>query len=788
MPCQVHDILLDHQQIPNPNITGINENRWIGEAEWCYRTEFEVEDDSGEWNLCFQGLDTFVEIYLNGELAGENKSAYMPLVLHGIAGMQKRNLLELKVKPPRQELQKITLPKKYKDRVPEFCKARVFRSGYHEFSGPKPDLIRMGVYGNIYLERVGYDGIQEAVMDVSVNAGLDEGKVRIDFTYFHPEAERVLEYRITDMQGNMICEGTETEHTEYLEIPVSNPRLWQPRSHGAAELYDVEVSEKRGNTVLDVYKRQFGFRRMERKGDMDFSVNGRPLKLWGANLAHADTLTGCYGRVKEKLYGLLDLAEMGNFNCLRIWGESEILDDDFYSACDRRGILLWQDFYLGFHMYSEEEEMLSMCRQEAETLVKRLKHHPSILLWCGGNEMYWSRDMQYKGEYCFGEKIFCEVFPNVCRKLDLGRYYHRTSPFGGDFSNDPKGGDTHGYTHLWFVPGRDYPVFLSENCRVSAPELKTMKKMMKPEELWPAGYQNVSTKRKPLAWPDTWNLHNTNDGAVKLGPVEHYYDAENAEELIYRIGMAHSEYIRREVERFRRGRSEADADKTRKTKGHLLWKFNNNSNIISYGVVDYFNEPMRAYYALKRAYEPFQISFSIGNHITLWAVNDTPEKKEGIVRVQLFSPGKNQVEDELEIPFSCCPDESVLIGDLDAFGQFKKDCVLAAFAEDDRGNVMAESMDLVEMERRITFPGSGKLSCISEAGILVLKTDTFARCVELRGGEDGEEFGWIFEDNYFDLLPGVEKRIAVYGKHERGAVQIKPYYWKKGITVQYLKK
>ena len=429
-----------------------------------------------------------------------------------------------------------------------------------------------------------------------------------------------------------------------------------------------------------------------------------------------------------------------------------------------------------------------MCRQEAETLVKRLKHHPSILLWCGGNEMYWSRDMQYKGEYCFGEKIFCEVFPNVCRKLDLGRYYHRTSPFGGDFSNDPKGGDTHGYTHLWFVPGRDYPVFLSENCRVSAPELKTMKKMMKPEELWPAGYQNVSTKRKPLAWPDTWNLHNTNDGAVKLGPVEHYYDAENAEELIYRIGMAHSEYIRREVERFRRGRSEADADKTRKTKGHLLWKFNNNSNIISYGVVDYFNEPMRAYYALKRAYEPFQISFSIGNHITLWAVNDTPEKKEGIVRAQLFSPGKNQVEDELEIPFSCCPDESVLIGDLDAFGQFKKDCVLAAFAEDDRGNVMAESMDLVEMERRITFPGSGKLSCISEAGILVLKTDTFARCVELRGGEDGEEFGWIFEDNYFDLLPGVEKRIAVYGKHERGAVQIKPYYWKKGITVQYLKK
>ena len=69
--------------------------------------------------------------------------------------------------------------------------------------------------------------------------------------------------------------------------------------------------------------------------------------------------------------------------------------------------------------------------------------------------------------------------------------------------------------------------------------------------------------------------------------------------------------------------------------------------------------------------------------------------------------------------------------------------------------------------------------------MLVLESDTFARCVELRGGEDGLEFGWLFEDNYFDLLPGVEKKIKVYGKQEGGAVQVKPYYWGKGITVDY---
>lgn len=785
MPSQVHDILLDYELISNPNLTGINKDQWIGEKEWCYRTEFEVEDSSGEWNLRFQGLDTFVDIYLNNELAGENKSVYMPLVLEKVSGMKRKNILELRVKPPRRELEKISLLDKYKDRVPEFCKARVFRSGYHEFSGPKPDLIRMGVYGDIYLEKVGQDGIREGVMDVSLREDLEEGYVRIDFSYFHPETDKILEYRLTDMQGRIICEGTEREHTEHLEITVPHPRLWWPRSHGEADLYHLQVTEKAGEVVLDTYERQFGFRKLEKTGDMEFTVNGKPLRLWGANLVHADTMTGCYSRVKDKLYGLLDLAEMGHFNCLRIWGESEILGDDFYDECDRRGILLWHDFYLGFNMYSEEEEMLSMCRQEAEYLVKRLKHHPSILLWCGGNEMYWSRDMQYEGEYCFGEKIFCEVFPEVCRKLDPERDYHITSPSGGEFSNDPAGGDTHGYTHLWFVPGRDHPVFLSENCRVSAPELKTLNRMMTPEELWPAGYQNISTKRNPLAWPETWSLHNTNDGAVKLGPVEHYYDAENAEELIYRIGMAHSEYIRKDVERFRRGRSETEAGKKRQTNGHLLWKFNNNSNIISYGVVDYFNEPMRAYYALKRAYEPFQISFSIGNHITLWAVNDTVGKKEGSVRVQLFSLTKNRVEKEVTMPFSCGPDESVLVGNLDVFGQLKKDCVLAARAVDEQGEVLAESVDYVEMERRLSFPDRGQLSCRVEAGMLVLESDTFARCVELRGGEDGLEFGWLFEDNYFDLLPGVEKKIKVYGKHEGGAVQVKPYYWGKGITVDY---
>lgn len=824
LPCQVHDILLEHGKIENPNIRGYNKDRWIGESVWTYRKTFRAGEQPERCNLKFEGIDTFADILLNGRWIGRNESAYMPLYLEDVPVKAQENLLEVVIYPPREVLEKIELPERYQDRIPEFCKARVFRSGFHEFSGPKPDLIRMGIYGNVTLERIGNAGFREVSMGVHVNSRLDQGTIQVDLAYCGDGEALSVQYEVYRLQdGQMshasrqdscasrretrldkweskrmisgpekgkdmqVCCGEIQEAPEVLKLVIDRPELWYPRTHGEQPLYRIVVKLYAGEKLQDTYEKVFGFCRMEQRGILNFYINGRPVKIWGANLAHADTMTGCYPKVKEKLYGLLDLAELGNFNCLRIWGESEILEDDFYEECDRRGILLWQDFYLGYNMYSEEPEVLDLCRREAEVLVKRLKHHPSILLWCGGNEMYWSRDMQYPGEYCFGEPIFTEVFPEVCRRLDPERYYHSSSPSGGRFSNDPLEGDTHGYTHQWFVPGRAYPVFLSENCRVSAPPLRTMKKMMTEEELWPEGYQNLSTKRNPLCWPSTWSSHNTNIGEEKTGPVEHYFEAENAQELIYRLGAAHSEYIKRQVEQFRRGRPSWDVMGARRTRGHILWKFNNNSNIISYGIVDYFNEPLMAFYALKRAYEPFQISFSVEDSIGVWAVNDTVRRQEGNVRVSLLGLTTGEVLQVKSFAYSCDPDESVLLGTLDAFGQFTKNSVLIAEAFDSSGKLTAVNTDHTEIERRLKFPRTGKLEARIEGRELILRSDTFARCVELTGEEQGDEFGWIFGDNYFDLIPGREKRVRIFGKHRRGRISIRPYYWETGMDVVFTK-
>lgn len=470
----------------------------------------------------------------------------------------------------------------------------------------------------------------------------------------------------------------------------------------------------------------------------------------------------------------------------RVWGEGEILNDDFYDECDRRGILLWQDFYMGWGMYNEEDSQLPIFESEAVELVRRLKHHPSILLWCGGNENYWSRDWIYPNEYCYGEKIIGEIYPEVVRKYDPERYYHVNSPAGGDFANDPLGGDTHGYTHIWYVPGRLYPEFLSENCRVSAPELKTMKRMMTEEELWPKDYVNTFTKRNPLSWPSTWSDHNTNAGHIKLGPVEHYMDAESPEELIYRLGEAHCEYLKGQIEGFRRGKPLDDPIGRRRCNGHIVWKFNNNSNIISYGIVDYFNEPLRAYYELKRLYEPFQVSFSIEDKISVWAVNDTLEDVSGKLVIKRINLEDSSVADTKTVYFTCERDDSVIAASLNSFGQFLKNSVLVATAYTLDGKVIAQNMAVPQPERWMTFPSAGKLKASVEGNVLTISSDVFARSVSLEGDEEGDTFGWQFEDNFFNLIPGEEKKVRFFGTHKKGKIRIQPYYWshEDGIEIE----
>lgn len=778
IPCQVHDVLIKEKIIENPNIHGINHDRWIGRSDWKYEKEFYLENLEGTWNLIMEGLDTFAWVYINDELVVRNESVYMPCKIYRLQGLRQGvNRISLIFRSPFQELEKIELPENYAKYVPDFCKARVFRSGYYGFSGPLPDLVRMGIYGEIWLEQVEENGFKTVSANVSLNESLDQGEIHLEISYCNePEEQECLYYSVTDSRGNVVASG-EAPAEKKAEIKIEAPDLWWPRSHGRQETYEVCLKLLYEDRVIDMQRKKIGFRRIEKKGDFDFYINGKPLKLWGVNLTQADSVSGCYHR--EKIRELLYMAELANCNCIRIWGESEILPEEFYEECDDRGFLLWQDFYLGYNMYNVEEDMMELYRKEATWLVNRLKHHPSLLLWCGGNEVLLARDYQYPGVYCYGEKIFKELYPSICRELDPDRYYHMNCPSGGAYANDPSQGDSHGYTHQWFVPNVKYPVFLSENARFSPPALRTMKHMLSEEELWPEGYEGKVTRENPLPWPETWEEHSCGEKGQRWGPVEHYYDPEKPEELIYNLGAAYGEYVKQDVERVRRGKPDYMPEAPRKTKGHILWKLNNCSNLISYGLVDYFNEPQMVYYFLKRAYEPLQISFSLENHIGVWIVNDTPQQVRGTAKISVFSLEKNCFVKEKHLSFIADPDEAKFLEHLDEFGQIKKDCILTAQVFDIQGTELTRNHEFLDIERHLNFPEDSGVSVEQKGNELIFHTSHFARSIEIIGDNEGDSFGWLFEDNYFDLFPGREKKVKILGRHKKGKILVKGQYDKK---------
>jgi hypothetical protein len=201
-------------------------------------------------------------------------------------------------------------------------------------------------------------------------------------------------------------------------------------------------------------------------------------------------------------------------------------------------------------------------------------------------------------------------------------------------------------------------------------------------------------------------------------------------------------------------------------------------------MLDYYLEPYIPYYTVKGAYEPLLLSFDVKNFIYLWVVNDTPDDVEGTVVVSLFNPDANAMIKEMRREIRAAPGESEVVTDLNEFGQFLRQNILYACMVDSGGNIIARTNDFADIERHLRFPEASLDVSIHE-NVITVTTDKFARCVELAGNDRGDEFGWLFEDNYFDLLPGESKRVRILGRHERGTVTTKPHYSPFAATVDY---
>ncbi len=171
------------------------------------------------------------------------------------------------------------------------------------------------------------------------------------------------------------------------------------------------------------------------------------------------------------------------------------------------------------------------------------------------------------------------------------------------------------------------------------------------------------------------------------------------------------------------------------------------------------------------------VSIDIDTWIHVWVVNDSIKPVTGTLNVTLFNIEKNAVTKSLQIPCSVGPDQSAPAVRLDqaGIGTFFRENVILATLNDQDGKEIARNVALTDIERRLVFPHA-RLTVRREHNRLYISTDKFARSVVLSGTAAGDEFGWKFDDNYFDLLPGEEKCITVSGRHSSGTITAKPFY------------
>ena len=483
------------------------DSEWVGRTEWSFACEIDLPArEIGRFcALRFGTLDGTCEVFLGGESLGIHMTAFVPFdanVPERLRGT--RALLELRFKAPVTEVLRLRAELGERpvngDWTP-FCFARTAACSFGWDWGP-----RVPGVGFAAANFICWDQARLPMPCVSQLWNAD-GSCTLRIDAGGDIDGCVLSYRIVSDSGESI------EFPSGLnEITLHPSRLWQPWERGtrAGVFWRAKVVARRNAAVVDARTVRFAFRRVELDAGIDsigrrfrVLVNGIPLFAKGANIV--PTLLD-HTHIRDWRLEMAAYRATG-FNMVRVWGGGRYMPHAFYDACDELGILVWQDFMFACATYPEDEPFASLIAVEASHQVRRLARHPSIALWCGGNEdilAWWSwgwKDRLKEGQ-SWGRTYWLETLPAAVHENDPGTPYWAESPFSGSMEihpNDPNHGDRHTWDAEAKIEGYRtiLPRFSSEFGHQSPPCLATLRAEI-PERALSIGSEALRLRQK--AW------------------------------------------------------------------------------------------------------------------------------------------------------------------------------------------------------------------------------------------------------------------------------------------------
>ena len=654
VPGCVHTDLMTAGVIPDPYLDG-NEAalRWMHEVDWRYTTVLDPDavplqpTVPGERvDLVFEGIDTVGTIRLGNAVEDSDKAelgrtynmhrSYRFDISSYLSGAPLELEVDLNSATAYAEAERARLgdrPSAYPDAPFNFIRKMACSFGWDW----GPDLRTAGLWKPVRLERWNVARLAQVVPMVTLDGS---GTGRIELRIALERLDREAALRLIAEVGGQRAESNVDARTSSatLVIDVPDAPVWWPIGYGDQPLADLTLILADDDRELDRWERRIGFRTVELDTSADgigtrftFSINGQPLFIKGANWIPDDHFLT---RISpEQIARRLDQAGAANMNLLRIWGGGIYETEDFYRACDERGLLVWQDFLLACAAYPEESPLWEEIEAEARENVVRLASHPSLVLFNGGNENLWGHeDWHWKerlDDRTWGARYACELFPTIVADLDPTRPYSDNSPYspGGNAERVHPNDPDHGTHHQWEVWNRiDYTAYRSEIPRFCSE----------------FGFQAPPAWRTLIDWvhgADGGPLDSTNDpkndvnfllhqkaadgnGKLDRGLAPHLGVPSRFADWHWATQLNQARAVAYAIDHYRRWWP--------RTAGAIVWQLNDCWPVTSWAAIDSEGRLKPLWFALRQAFAPRNLIFDNENGIvSAVLINDTDQRWEG---------------------------------------------------------------------------------------------------------------------------------------------------------------
>jgi beta-mannosidase len=785
VPGVVQTDLLHDGLIPDPFYQD-NDTRlqWIGLTDWEYRATFDADAATlarDHVDLVFEGLDTYADVYVNEQpvLHSDNMFRRWRVPAKTLLKVGPNTLRVVFHSPIESMIPKVkalpyilpSVTSHMTGNEEDIATAPYTRKAPYQYGwdwGPR--YVTEGIWKPIRLET--WDALRIE------NVHIQQQSVTQDFAALSVELEveasrstaASVEINYAELSGTPFTPIRQSVQLEpgvnrvSVAVHIANPKLWYPLGVGAQDRYSFSAVVRMGRYVAADASLKTGLRSIELRREVTgadtsfaFVVNGIPIFAKGADVIPFDSFPN---RVTPEIHRkILEAARDAHMNMVREWGGGYYESDDFYDICDELGIMVWQEFIFGGDMVPGGREFQDNVKQEAIEQVERLRDHPSIVLWCGNNEietgwMHWDDRKIFKESVSPADRekvwqdyvvLFHGILAGVVARYANPVPYWASSP-SANFEAPPdsqNNGDMH-YWNVWHqlapieMYTQQFPRFMSEYGFQSFPEMRTIRTFAQP------GDMDIHS----ATMQDHQKNHGGNERILSY-MLRWYPEPKDFPSFVYLSQVLQAEAIKVGAEHLRRQRPN--------TMGSLYWQLNDCWPVASWASIDYYGRWKALQYYARRFYDDVIVSpFAHDGKVDVYVVSDKLQPLSGQVRTRLLDFSGKVLSDktqDVKVPAQSSAvyftlDEKDLLANADPQKSFLVFDLAVGAVVVSRNLIFFDTMHNLDLPTAVHIDTS--LDNSNGAYAVTLRSPVLARSIYISFGDLDVQTS----DNYFDLLPG----------------------------------